>query len=361
MPITEETLSPFTSSSVVLSYCYDHPLKFIATKYTLPLSSSLYLSVPFISCYSEESKNLYQETWLPLIKSLYQLSSRQTDISIESVWTIERPNHSDASILNEKTLKKHYSICFAGCQYAAAIKAFMASDSLTQQECKNLVAICHSGGGGSMIQSLDPVPQELPIKCLILMESPHCGELAEPYFTAVHKMVKVSNQRRKRSWSTIDEAMGWIKTHLLWKDFHPDVIQIISETYFRPDPEDSSRISMKTMPEQEMACFMDDGHDLKSLAHLRSIYHALSTHLIFGSIHDMWPEPLYQQIEGNIEEDQEKLASVTVIEGRGHYLPVQMPEHVAYEIYSILLETSKSQHQHLSLGRAKSGPRRVKL
>ncbi|KAF8999607.1 Alpha/Beta hydrolase protein [Cyathus striatus] len=342
MPLTKETLYPLSSSSVELIYCYDRSLKYIATRYTFPSNAVQPSARPAFTLIFIGGISLNQETWVPVIKSLYRLTSHQTNtFFIQSAWTIERPNHGDASVLNGQTLNEHYSTSFPACQYAEAIRAFLASDCLTQQERSNLVAVGHSGGGGSMIQSLDLIPTELPIKRLILLESPHCGPPAQPYFVALHKAVRTSNKRRQRSWSTMDEAMNWTKTHLPWKNFHPDVLQIISETYFRPDPSDPSRIITKTLPEQETASFKDDGKTLNALPQLRSILHLLPTHLIVGTIHDIWPKPLYHQIDENIEADRKQLASVTIIDGAGHYFPVQMPGRTAYEIYCILLEALK--------------------
>jgi hypothetical protein len=54
-----------------------------------------------------------EATWLPVIKQLYQLASDPSSaVHIQSAWVIERPNHGDAGLLNEKELKEHYSeIC----------------------------------------------------------------------------------------------------------------------------------------------------------------------------------------------------------------------------------------------------------
>ncbi|KAF8996505.1 hypothetical protein BDQ17DRAFT_1249732 [Cyathus striatus] len=360
MPLAKGTLYPLASSSVELTYRYDRSLKYIATRYTFSSNGIHPSTEPAFCLLFTGGISLNQETWVPVMKFLYDLISRQINtVSIQSAWTIERPNHGDASVLNEQALKEHYTTCFPACQYAGAIRAFLASDCLTSQERSNIIAVAHSGGGGSMIQSLDPETTELPIKGLILLESPYCGPPAEPYFTAVHKAVRTSNQRRINSWSTVDEAIDWMKAHLPWKNFHPDVLQIISETYFRPDPKDPSRVITKTLPEQETASFKNDGNTLNALPQLRSILHLLPTHLIVGSIHDIWPSPLYHLTDENIEEDRKRLASVKIIGGAGHYvcttplfvrtivnssleqLPVQMPERTAYEIYCILLATLK--------------------
>lgn len=51
-----------------------------------------------------------QETWIPVIKHLYRLTSDSSSrVTIHSAWVLERPNHGAAALLNEEILKKHYS------------------------------------------------------------------------------------------------------------------------------------------------------------------------------------------------------------------------------------------------------------
>ncbi|THH13650.1 hypothetical protein EW146_g6596 [Bondarzewia mesenterica] len=338
MPLSEQTLHPLTASSVQLSYCHDRPLRYIATRY-VPICPTPSQEPDRVSCtlLFIGGISLSQETWLPVIKHLYHLTSQSTSpIRIHSAWAIERPNHGDAGVLNERELKEHYSVIFPSLQYAAAIRAFLASGTLSAHERANLIGIGHSGGGGSLIQAMEPAKHDLPLRTLILVESPHCDDAAWPYFTELYKAVKRANARRQTSWASKDDAMHWITTHAPWMAFHPDVLSIISETYFRADEEQPGRITTKTMVEQETASFLDDGTHLGALPYLRTIFHTLPTHLILGSIMDIWPPPMYKMLERNIEQSRPALASVTTLEGVGHYIPVQKPKELALEIIGIL-------------------------
>lgn len=50
-----------------------------------------------------------QETWLPVIKAIYELTSQPTStVHVRSAWVVEQPNHGDAGVLNQKELKEHY-------------------------------------------------------------------------------------------------------------------------------------------------------------------------------------------------------------------------------------------------------------
>lgn len=63
---------------------------------------------------------------------------------------------------------------------------------------------------------------------------------------------------------------------------------VFQKTYFRKDPQDTQRVTTKTTVEQETACFIDDGTHLEALRYLRTILHVLPTHLILGTVEDIW-------------------------------------------------------------------------
>lgn len=84
------------------------------------------------------------------------------------------------------------------------------------------------------IQALELAKHDLPLRRLILVESPHLDYAAWPYFRELYKVVKRSNARRPTSWASKEDAMSWIKTHIPWKSFHPDVLQIISVRFALP-------------------------------------------------------------------------------------------------------------------------------
>jgi len=340
MPLSCETLQPLTYSTVQFNYRHDRPLCSLATRFVprdRPASD-----VPgrttcsLVLC---AGISLQKDAWLPVIKRLYHLASQsQSRVTIHSVWVIERPNHGDAGVLNEAMLKEHYSVIFPSLQYAVAIRAFLASDFLSDRERTNLVAVGHSGAGGSIIQALEPATSNLPISRLMLVESPLIGHEAWSSMKGLYDVVKTSNQRRRASWLSVDEAMSYFKKRLPCKTYHPEVWQIMVETYFREDPQDHMRVTTKTTVEQETACFLDDGTHLGALDYLRSIYHILPTHVILGTKEDLWPAEIYSQQHKNMGRDREALASVSFIQDAGHYIPVQMPAELANEMARLLNE-----------------------
>ncbi|KIJ65808.1 hypothetical protein HYDPIDRAFT_186955 [Hydnomerulius pinastri MD-312] len=338
MPLTQETLNPLVSTSYPLSYLLDHQFKTSATCYT-PKSRSGSNSNKGISCtlLFAGGVSLNQELYLPLIKELFRLADESPAVNIRSAWVIERPNHGDAGVLNEETLIKHYvDQSFPGRLYGAAIRAFLESDLLSASDRVNLVGIAHSGGGGSILQAMEPAMKDLPLSRLVLVESPHVGHEAANNFLGLYDIVKTSNKRRPTRWATKEDAMNWFKTHLPCKTFHPDVWHVMSETYFRPDPEHQGMITTKTRIDQETACFLDDGTNYNAFTYLRRILNVLPIHLVVGDVLNIWPREINKMIAKNIEQDRPALASVTTIHGGGHYLPVQMPVEMAAEIFRIL-------------------------
>lgn len=340
MPLSRETLRPLEVSTVEFDYCHDRPLRSIATRVVPRNQTAIDVPGRTTCCLLLAAGiSLQQEAWLPVIKRLYHLTSQPSSrVTIHSVWVIERPNHGDAGVSNEAMLKEHSHTAFLSLQYATAIRAFLASDFLSIHERTNLIAIGHSGAGASMIKAIHPATHNLPISRLMLIEPPYVGQNAFAYMEALYKMVGASNARRRTSWPSVDEAMGYFKKRMPCKIYHPEVWQIMSETYFREDPQDHERVTTKTTIEQETASFQDDGTDLEALDYVRSVYHILPTHLILGTREDIWPPEVCKLKHDNIGRDREALASVSFIQDAGHYIPVQMPVELAAEIARLLNE-----------------------
>ncbi|KDQ24020.1 hypothetical protein PLEOSDRAFT_1114198, partial [Pleurotus ostreatus PC15] len=339
MPLSDHTLHPLVAETFRFSFFQDHQFHTTATRYVPKGRRNQNKNIDGAVRYNIIFSNgisLAQETAIPVIKELYRLTADSEAVCIRSVWVVERPNHGDAAQMNEEVLRHYVGKSFPGRIPGAAIRVFLASDILQPDERENLVAVAHSGGGGSLINALGPSKQHLPLCTLVLVESPHIEHAAWGPLLQLYDAVKRSNSRRPTRWASEADAMGWFKTHVPWKKFHPDVLHIISETYFRPDPALTGTVTTKTPVEQETACFLDDGTNLNELPYLRSIMHLLPTHLILGDAMDIWPKPIYTMISENIEADRAKLASVTTIAGAGHYLPVEKPRELASAIFGIL-------------------------
>ncbi|KAJ7682219.1 hypothetical protein DFH06DRAFT_289776 [Mycena polygramma] len=332
-------LHPLKSSSVQFSYC---PLECIATRYAMDNSSdsscasNTYASVCLVIA---GGIALSQETWVPIIKELFALSAVSSSqvVKVRSAWVIERPNHGEPALINAEMLKKHYSVQFPSLQYATAIHEFLTSDFLSTSERNNVVGIGYSGGGSSLILAMEYGLRDghpIPLKSLNLVEAPLVAREVWPFFTTVlYPRVKKSNARRVSSWPSKKAAMEWFATHLPWKSFSPDVLRIIEDTYFIPDPERPGYITTKTTVEQETACFVDNGTQLDAVPFLRTILDVLPTHIIAATKQDIWPPEVYDIIDRNTGQLRPQLASVTMIGDVGHYLPAIKPRDVAAQVF----------------------------
>ena len=139
--------------------------------------------------------------------------------------------------------------------------------------------------GNYSIQSVGLPTHSMTFERIILVDPPYFGHESFKFIERLHKVIRASNARRQRNWSTVGDAMKWLTARSPWKGFHPDVLAIISvsnihtrcnwgglttqtrlqETFFREDPTDPSRITTKTSVEQETACYPDDASRLDTL------------------------------------------------------------------------------------------------
>ncbi|KAJ7103035.1 Alpha/beta hydrolase fold-1 [Mycena belliarum] len=335
--VSSMLLHPLQAKSVQFDYCFDRRLRCIATRYTADSTDSD-SGTPSCSFVFTSGISLLQETWIPVIKELFRLSSQSpSSVKIRSAWVIERPNHGEAALINAKLLKEHYSVLFPSLQYASAIHAFLTSDFLSASERNNLVGVGHSGGGGSLIQAVEYGLRDghnIPLRSLVLVEAPFIGPEVWPFFQVLYDAVKRSNVRRATRWPSKDAAMKWFRTHLPWKTFSPEVLRIVEDTYFIPDMDHPGFITTKTAVEQETACFVDTtGTHLLATSFFRTIADVLPTHIIAGSAEDFWPPGVYLAIVENTTQVRSQLASVTVIDDVGHYIPTVKPHDLAATVF----------------------------
>jgi hypothetical protein len=152
----------------------------------------------------------------------------------------------------------------------------------------------------------------MPLKALIMVESPLVGREAWPFLQILYRGVLSSNARRTTSWPSKQDAMKWFTTHFPWKAFDPAVLQIIEvrshevrlarcflftqDSYFTPDSGNPGFITTKTTLEQETACFVDNGTQLDSFSYLLTVLDVLPTHVISGSHNDIWYVTGYCQL-----------------------------------------------------------------
>ncbi|KAJ7590100.1 hypothetical protein C8J56DRAFT_888286 [Mycena floridula] len=255
---------------------------------------------------------------------LEKLNQPGCPIQILSVWGVDQPNHGDAAILNADALERFHYEYFTSPDHAAAVTAFLSSGLLSPFERNNLVGIAHSSGTAGLLGAL-PASGKLPtIK----------------YFLA--------HAKQPESWSTVDEAMRYMRSTFPWKHFDEANLQIIAKTFFTPvDPStNASPVKTKTSFKQQMVVWADVETAYSDSDRLRALVDQIPCHLIQGARHDpgIWysihffvlPKQTFDEILSQIEQIRPKLASVTTIEGVGHCVPHGNPYATAATIVKAL-------------------------
>ncbi|THU98495.1 hypothetical protein K435DRAFT_28968 [Dendrothele bispora CBS 962.96] len=333
-------LHPLSVSSHQFTYSYDYPLQCIAKRYT-STKSDVSAGKQACTILFAGGISLNEPTYIPMVKELFRLSNEtSSSIHIRSIWVLERPDHGDAGVVNEETLREHYLVMFRSLEYAQAIRTFLEKDFLSTLERQNLIGLGHSGGCGSLMQALELAgytsKDKSPFSSFIFVELPLVSYEAQKFFMMLWKAIDGSNSRRPTNWDSKQTAMRWFKTHFPWKTFHPDVLRIVEETYFRQDRVYPNRVTTKTAVEQETMNYLSDTSHLSALPYLRTIFHVIPTHIVLGSKKDIWPQPIYEMMERNVQQDLASYASVKIVPGVGHYFPLTHPALFSAEIFSIL-------------------------
>lgn len=55
--------------------------------------------------------NFHKEIWEPTIEDLFSGTTKANAPKVRDVWALDAPNHGDAALLNEQTLKWGYETC----------------------------------------------------------------------------------------------------------------------------------------------------------------------------------------------------------------------------------------------------------
>lgn len=91
----------------------DYPLLITAKRYWIPALSSNHPDA--LTLVLAHGTGYHKEQWEPTIEHIYEhLAAGKTGVRIRDVWSIDCPNHGEAAVLNEQTLKWGYHICLFG-------------------------------------------------------------------------------------------------------------------------------------------------------------------------------------------------------------------------------------------------------
>lgn len=100
-----------SSASYVCDPRPDYPLVITAKRYWISELSSDDPSA--LTLVLAHGTGYHKEQWEPTIEYLYEYISNDASqtVKVKDVWSIDAPNHGDAAVLNEATLRWGYDIC----------------------------------------------------------------------------------------------------------------------------------------------------------------------------------------------------------------------------------------------------------
>ncbi|KAI0311931.1 hypothetical protein OF83DRAFT_1148653 [Amylostereum chailletii] len=336
MSLSAEILYPLAASSVTREYCLKHPLKYFATRYSQKSSPSRARDATPICVLVGTAVGCTSHLWIPVIKHLYRMQEQQdSPIHILSIWVVDRPNHGDAAVLNAETIDKHYHDFFPSAEYGAAMSDLVHSGLLSAQETDSLVALGHSGGGASIMDSI-PLHANGPYKLIIMMEPVYVPEDPKiaAAFSKVGALVASANAKEATSWPSVDIALEYIKKRMPWRVFDAENLRILAETAFRPLPADDG-VATKTPSTQRTASFVDIRSAYIGTERVINMLPDVPFHAIVGSVHDLWPEVMNKAIAAKLEGMQKIGLGLTTVDA-GHYLAHEKPEASAVAIFGAL-------------------------
>ncbi|EIM82553.1 uncharacterized protein STEHIDRAFT_114446 [Stereum hirsutum FP-91666 SS1] len=335
MPVTPQALCPLTSSRFTLSYNYKHELQYIATRYTAAPLVGESKAIP-VCLMITTGVGCTSDLWIPAIKHLFNLQAQfHASLRIISIWVVDRPNHDDAAVLNEKVLNEFYAESFDNVEYGMAVRSFIEGGCLSDDEKENLVAIAHSGSGASVIKSLRD-DSSIPYRAIVMVEPLYLLRSKETValFGKIFARARKANAAMPMSFRSKKEAMKFLTSFPPWSFFDDDNLRVLSDTYFIEQNDGS--VKLKTPNVQRTASFTDLESGFWGTERVQELVHHIPLHAMMGAIHDQWPEPFYAKIWEVLNILKPNLASLTVIEGAGHHIPHQKPEEMAVALFDIL-------------------------
>ncbi|KAJ3869036.1 Alpha/beta hydrolase fold-1 [Lentinula novae-zelandiae] len=331
----------------------------------------------------------HKEQWEPTIDYLLELirvstasnsaqrrsslNCRNNDIKIREIWTIDAPNHGDAGVLNEKSLRNGYEPAFPKWQeYAHNIHAFLTgrgqtllgtylkSDSeddrtvIPNFDFSNHTIVCigHSIGAISLLLSLDLAPSiesHINISSMIFIEPMTMPPTLASFQDLAEKLASGSRSRRD-VWPSAEEAYKMFKTRRTWRSWDDRVLKIFVDTGLRPLPTlnypntqhgTGTPVTLKCTREQETATYRETHGWDKIYRNLPSYASRVRIHIYYGKIHDFIAKECKENVIHTAAGGPQNFASIGFIDGAGHTAPQQKPRGVAEKIFEAIEADTK--------------------
>ncbi|KAJ3881032.1 hypothetical protein F5051DRAFT_501459 [Lentinula edodes] len=250
-------------------------------------------------------------------------SCQNNSIKIREIWTIDAPNHGDAGVLNEKSLRNGYE------------------------------PACHSIGAISLLLSLDLAPSiesYINISSFIFIEPMTMPPTLGSFQDLAEKLASGSRSRRD-VWPSAEEAYKMFKTRRTWQSWDDRVLKIFVDTGLRPLPTLSypnaqhggagTPVTLKCTREQETATYRETHGWDRIYRNLPSYASRVRIHIYYGKIHDFIAKECKENVINTAAGGPQNYASIGFIDGAGHTAPQQKPRGVAEKIFEAIETDAK--------------------
>ncbi|KAJ7224751.1 Alpha/beta hydrolase fold-1 [Mycena rebaudengoi] len=336
-------MPPLASQSYVFDPRPNYPLLITAKRYWKPSSPYLNASDALTLVFAHAT-GFHKEHYEPTIQDLYNLIAEDASSpKIREVWSIDCPNHGDAAVLNEETLRWGYEPIFGWQEYGRALHLFLSGLGTgvdVDFSTRRLVLLGQSMGAVCQLLALTHQPQLEP-ECLILIEIMAMSKSAAP---AMKKFLAGGSANRRDMWASREEAYKLFKSRPAWKVWDDRVLRLYVEYGLRPLPPreypDEEGVTLKCTRLQETATYSDPlghvlGYNLPG-----KIAKRVPTHLVYGAIDDYLSHDVKDDFVNNAIGGAHNLASLSRVPNAGHLVVQTNPAGLAKTIFEILNKSS---------------------
>ncbi|KAH9941520.1 Alpha/beta hydrolase fold-1 [Amylocystis lapponica] len=315
----------------------NYPLLITAKRYWLPQEPSD--DPDAVTLVFAHGTGHHKEHWEPTIQHLYDHAHAQGGVQIRDVWAIDAPNHGDAAVLNEHTLRWGYPI-FSWQEYARSVHIFLSGLGTgidVDFGRRKLVAVGHSMGAIAMMLAGTYAPT-LKFSSILLVDPMLMPPPPRYESGRLSKFLLEGAQKRRDIWPSRADALAGFQSRPAFKAWDPRVLKIYVEQGLRelPSaeyPDKTEGVTLKCTKAQEYACYAEIMGRARAFNLLPHLCETVHVHFIYGAVDDYLPRDLKDYVVGTA---QGKQASVRRVDGAGHLVPQMQPRGLADTIWAVL-------------------------
>ncbi|KAH7925336.1 alpha/beta-hydrolase [Leucogyrophana mollusca] len=299
----------------------------------------------------------HKEHWEPTIGDLCKLFREQEhgNVKIREMWSIDAPNHGDAAILNEDTLRWGYEKAFSWEDYGRGIHAFLTGLGTgidVDFRGHNFVGIGHSMGAIAIMLSTTFQPP-LKYSSIQLIEPMLLGR----QWNTFGNFLQQGALNRRDIWPSTEEAYRIMKGRPSWRAWDDRVLRVYVDHGLRSlptleYPEQTGGVTLKCTRQQEAATFSDYTSRVIAYNLLQYLAKRTPIHFVYGAIDDYTAAEVKDDVLNNGSGGIENLARVVRVSGAGHLVLQTHPTAVAEVIWEGLVNEG---HPKLRRGNHRTG------